>query len=78
MKRTRPPLFSARCARTRPIADHAAAINGVPSVDITDEAGAREGIVGLQVHASGPIEVRFRKFELELDPYPEDGLITLR
>lgn len=46
------------------------AINGVRTVDLVDPAGARRGVVGLQVHSGGPTEVRFRKFALELDPKP--------
>ncbi len=47
------------------------AINGVRTVDFTDEAGLRRGIVALQVHSGGPTEVRFRRFRLEVDPQPE-------
>ena len=28
----------------------------------------REGLFGLQVHAGGPTEVRFKDFDLELNP----------
>jgi putative membrane-bound dehydrogenase-like protein len=37
-------------------------------VDLDDPAGARAGIVALQVHSGGPTEVRFRNLELELLP----------
>ncbi len=46
------------------------ALNGVRTVDITDPQGAREGVVGLQVHSGGPTEVRFKSFVVELDPKP--------
>lgn len=46
------------------------AINGVRTVDFTDPAGARRGIVAPQVHSGGATEVRFRDFRLELDPQP--------
>jgi putative heme-binding domain-containing protein len=39
-----------------------------PCVDLDDPAGARAGIVALQVHSGGPTEVRFRNLELELLP----------
>jgi hypothetical protein len=29
---------------------------------------AMKGRIGLQVHAGGPMEVRFRNFQLELNP----------
>jgi putative heme-binding domain-containing protein len=41
-------------------------INGQPCVDLTDEKISRKGVVGLQVHSGGPLEVRFRKIELEV------------
>ncbi len=41
-------------------------INGQPCVDLTDEQISRRGVVGLQVHSGGPMEVRFRKIELEV------------
>lgn len=47
------------------------AINGQPCVDLDDPQGARQGVVGLQVHSGGPTEVRFRNLRLELDPAPE-------
>lgn len=46
------------------------AINGVRTVDFTDDGGLRRGVVALQVHAGGPTEVRFRNFRIELDPQP--------
>ena len=41
-------------------------INGQLCVDLTDEKISRKGQVGLQVHSGGPLEVRFRKLELEV------------
>ncbi|RLS48693.1 MAG: DUF1080 domain-containing protein [Planctomycetota bacterium] len=41
-------------------------INGQLCVDLTDEKISRKGQVGLQVHSGGPLEVRFRKVELEV------------
>jgi len=41
-------------------------INGQPCVDLTDEKISRRGVVGLQVHSGGKLEVRFRKIELEV------------
>jgi putative membrane-bound dehydrogenase-like protein len=47
------------------------AVNGVKCVDLDDEKGELEGILAVQVHAGGPTEVRFKDFELEVDPMPE-------
>ncbi len=44
------------------------AINGNLCTDLDDPLVARRGIVGLQAHSGGPIEVRFRNFHLELNP----------
>ncbi len=41
-------------------------INGKLCVDLDDPKISREGIVGLQMHSGGPIEVRFRQFVLEV------------
>jgi putative membrane-bound dehydrogenase-like protein len=43
-------------------------INGNLCVDLEDTGGARRGIFALQLHSGGPTEVRFRNFELTLDP----------
>ena len=43
-------------------------INGHPCVDLEDTGGARRGIFALQLHSGGPTEVRFKDFEIELDP----------
>lgn len=47
------------------------ALNGQRCVDLDDPAGARQGIVALQLHSGGPMEVRFRDFQLELNPEPK-------
>lgn len=44
------------------------AINGKPCVNLTDPFGAQRGIIALQLHAGGPMEVRFKDFKLELNP----------
>jgi putative membrane-bound dehydrogenase-like protein len=44
------------------------AINGIICVDIDDPKISRRGIIGLQMHAGGPMEVRFKEFKLELNP----------
>src|SRR4029453_6282620 len=44
------------------------AINGHLCVDLDDPQGARQGIIGLQMHAGGPMEVRFKEIKLELNP----------
>jgi putative membrane-bound dehydrogenase-like protein len=44
------------------------AINGHLCVDLDDPQVARRGVIGLQLHAGGPTEVRFKDFELELNP----------
>ena len=41
-------------------------INGKPCVDLVDDKVARRGVFGLQLHAGGPIEVRFRAIRLEV------------
>lgn len=47
------------------------AINGKKCVDLKDSEGALQGIVALQVHSGGPMEVRYRQFKLEIDPESE-------
>ena len=44
------------------------AINGNLCTDLDDPQVAMRGITGLQVHSGGPTEVRFRNFQLELNP----------
>ncbi|MEX0678722.1 MAG: PVC-type heme-binding CxxCH protein [Pirellulales bacterium] len=46
-------------------------INGQLCVDLVDPAGAKRGIIALQLHSGGPTEVRYKDFEIELDPKPE-------
>jgi len=46
------------------------ALNGNVCVDQTDELFAKRGVVGFQVHAGEPTEVRFRNLKLELNPEP--------
>jgi putative heme-binding domain-containing protein len=41
-------------------------INGKPCVDLEDPALPRRGIFALQIHAGGPMEVRFKDMHLEL------------
>ncbi len=46
-------------------------INGQLCVDLDDPAGAKRGILALQLHSGGPTEVRFKDFEIELVPATE-------
>ncbi|MSU61496.1 MAG: DUF1080 domain-containing protein [Pedosphaera sp.] len=48
-------------------------INGHPCVDLDDPKGAGAGVVALQMHAGGPLEVRFKDFQIELNPKLEAG-----
>jgi hypothetical protein len=41
-------------------------LNGNLCVDLDDPAGARRGIIALQLHSGGSTEVRFRKLQLEV------------
>jgi len=41
-------------------------INGQPCVDLDDPKGKRRGLFALQLHAGGPMEVRFRNLKLEI------------
>lgn len=41
-------------------------INGKLSVNLTDPDGSCSGIVALQLHSGGPMEIRFRNFHLNL------------
>jgi putative membrane-bound dehydrogenase-like protein len=45
-------------------------INGKLCVDLDDPDGAKRGVFGLQIHAGGPTEVRFKDIKLEVDPEP--------
>ena len=44
------------------------ALNGHLCTDLDDPQVGMHGITGLQVHAGGPTEVRFKDFKLELNP----------
>lgn len=44
------------------------AINGKPCVDLDDPMGATQGIIAFQLHSGGPMEVRFKDLQLELNP----------
>ena len=44
------------------------AINGHPCVDYQADDLPRKGMFGLQIHAGGPTEVRFKDFEFEENP----------
>ena len=46
------------------------ALNGKSCCDIENPHGPRSGRIGLQLNTWAPIEVRFRKFQLETDPKP--------
>jgi putative heme-binding domain-containing protein len=41
-------------------------LNGKSCVDLDDPEGARRGAFALQIHAGGPMEVRFRNLKLEV------------
>jgi putative heme-binding domain-containing protein len=44
------------------------AINGHLCVDLDDPKISQHGIIGLQMHSGGPMEVRFKDLQLELNP----------
>ena len=44
------------------------ALNGHLCTDVDDAQISRRGITGLQMHAGGPMEVRFKDLQLELNP----------
>lgn len=46
------------------------ALNGRRAVDFTDPEPRPAGILAWQLHSGGPLEIRFRVRELELDPEP--------
>jgi putative heme-binding domain-containing protein len=52
------------------------AINGHVCSDLTDPDGKKRGQTGLQIHAGGPTEVRFKDFQLELNP--KDEMATVK
>ncbi len=41
-------------------------INGNLCTDLDDEKLARRGVIGLQLHSGGPLEVRFKDVKLEV------------
>ncbi|MFO0906003.1 MAG: PVC-type heme-binding CxxCH protein [Pirellulales bacterium] len=41
-------------------------INGQKCVDLEDPEGTRRGVIALQIHSGGPMEVRYRQFQLTL------------
>ena len=47
------------------------ALNGKLCVDLDDPKGERQGIIAVQVHSGGPMEVQFKDFELEVNPKGE-------
>ena len=47
------------------------AINGRKCVDLDDPKGDLTGHIAVQVHAGGPTEVRYKDFQLELNPEPK-------
>jgi len=44
------------------------ALNGHLCVDVDDPKYVRKGLFGLQIHAGGPTEVRFKDFQFEENP----------
>jgi putative membrane-bound dehydrogenase-like protein len=52
-------------------------LNGTRIVDRNDPNGARSGVLALQLHSGGPMEVRYRNLQVELLPplpdYPRAG-----
>ncbi len=46
------------------------AINGHVCVDLDDPMIARDGVVAFQLHSGGAFEVRYKEFQLELNPKP--------
>jgi hypothetical protein len=52
------------------------AINGHLCVDLDDPKISQKGIFGLQVHAGGPTEVRFKDFDFEENPKFEMKTLT--
>jgi putative heme-binding domain-containing protein len=54
------------------VGDHVRlAINGHVCSEINDPDGAKRGQTGLQIHSGGPMEVRYKDIQLELDPKDE-------
>jgi putative heme-binding domain-containing protein len=44
------------------------ALNGHLCVDLEDDKIAKSGVIAVQVHSGGPLEVRFKDLELEVNP----------
>jgi hypothetical protein len=40
-------------------------------VDLEDSKGPKQGVIAFQLHAGGPLEVRYKDFELEVNPKAE-------
>lgn len=47
------------------------AINGHRCVNLEDPQGDTQGLIGLQLHSGGPMEVRFKDFQIDLKPQPK-------
>lgn len=59
------------------VGDHVRlAINGHLCCDLRDPAISKHGQTGLQIHAGGPTDVRYRNFDIELSP--KDEMKTVR
>jgi len=52
------------------------AINGKRCVDLKDPKGATQGIIAFQLHSGGPMEVRYKNFQVEVNP--KAGLSTVQ
>ena len=52
------------------------AINGKLCVDLKDPKGAAQGVIAFQLHSGGPMEVRYKNFEVEVNP--KGGLKTVK
>ena len=52
------------------------AINGKLCVVLDDPKGAKQGIFAFQLHSGGPMEVRYKNFEVEVNP--KGGLKTVK
>ena len=43
----------------------------IATVGAAEPLGTKRGIIALQLHSDGPTEVRFKDFEIELNPKGE-------
>ena len=50
-------------------------LNGKLCVDLNDPAGSRRGILALQIHAGGPMNVRFKDLRLTVRPVRQGGSV---